>query len=277
VAKGIIVKPFLSGLFKGKEGHRRERDRTSEESFSALLEHLPDAIVLLNPHDEKVSWPIVYCNSAFCRMNGYARQALIGQSIDIVHSMPEDPDGLQAHFDERAAYLERMRREGTLRTEVEHLDKSGKTVFIAVSTRLVKVNGQELVMGVDRDITELKQTEAARERLIAELDAFAHTAAHDIKSPLNLIVLLTAMLADDPDAVPGKPLEEHLQRINNLALKIGNIVDELLLLASVRSQADLHVGPLDMPPIVSAAKKRIAPLIRNARPRSSSPQPGRPR
>ena len=155
------MKPLLSRLIKGNEKLRRERDRTSDESFGVLLEHLPDAIVFLNPHDEKVSWPIVYCNSAFCEMNGYSRQALIGQSIDIVHALPEDPDELQAHFDERAAYLERLRRGGTLRTEVEHLDKSGKTVFIAVSSRLVEVNGMQLVMGVDRDITAFKQMEEA--------------------------------------------------------------------------------------------------------------------
>ena len=57
----------------------------SEQRFRLLFDASPDAILLIDPHDPNTSWPIVDCNPAACNMNGYTREELIGQSIDILN------------------------------------------------------------------------------------------------------------------------------------------------------------------------------------------------
>jgi PAS domain S-box-containing protein len=62
--------------------------RESEQQFEQLFEASPDAIVLIDPHDPSASWPILDCNEAACKMNGYTRDELIGESI----GSPRTPD-----------------------------------------------------------------------------------------------------------------------------------------------------------------------------------------
>jgi PAS domain S-box-containing protein len=128
--------------------------RESETRFRFLFERSPDAIFLLDPHNPEVSWPIVDCNASACAMNGYSREELIGQTIDILHEQPAIPA-------ERTAYLERLRREGGMNIEAQHRRKDGTIVNIQVRSSVLNLDGRELVLGIDRDITERKQAEAA--------------------------------------------------------------------------------------------------------------------
>ncbi|MGZ9235582.1 MAG: PAS domain S-box protein, partial [Anaerolineales bacterium] len=124
--------------------------RASETMFRALFDLSPDAVVVIDPHDRNVSWPIIDCNIAACLMNGYTREELVGQSIDILNLTR----GTQ---DERTAYLEQLREAGNLKLEVLHRRKNGVVFFVEVSTTLITVGGRELVIGIDRDITKQKE------------------------------------------------------------------------------------------------------------------------
>jgi len=134
----------------------------SEFLFRTLFELSPDSIVLIDPNDPNVSWPIVDCNEAACRMNGYRREELIGQSIDILNTHPETQAG-------RAAYMEQLKTAGGLNFESDHRRKDGTIFPIEVSTKLINSGGRELVFGIDRDITLRKQAEAALTQQAEEL------------------------------------------------------------------------------------------------------------
>ena len=73
-------------------------------------------------------------------------------------------------------------------------------------------------------------------RLISDLDAYAHTVAHDLKNPLMLIVGNSQMLMLDLEGRLAPPEEERLRNIYRTGLKMRHIVQELLLLASVRRE-----------------------------------------
>jgi PAS domain S-box-containing protein len=126
----------------------------SEALFRGLFELSPDAIVLIDPHNPHISWPIVDCNARACQMSGYSREELIGQSIDVLNGNTATPA-------ERDAYLKRLRREGGFKLETQHRHKNGSMFPIEISTTLIQVGESELVMGIDRDITERKQAEEA--------------------------------------------------------------------------------------------------------------------
>ena len=121
----------------------------SVQLFQGLFNSSPDAVVLIDPHSSNISWPIVNCNEAACLMNGYTREELVGQSIDVLNTTVGTPD-------ERAAYLENLRHNGTIRVETSHRHKDGHIISVEVATSIVTSGGQELVLGIDRDITERK-------------------------------------------------------------------------------------------------------------------------
>lgn len=84
-----------------------------------------------------------------------------------------------------------------------------------------------------------------------ELDAFSHTIAHDLKTPLNLIVGNAELVAMDVD--PDAPyMQEALTSIQQSALGMADMIDQLLLLATVRDAGKI-VGRVDVEPVVAAA------------------------
>ena len=95
----------------------------------------------------------------------------------------------------------------------------------------------------------------------AELDAFAHTVAHDLRSPLTGLIgfvdLLQASAEDRGDA----EYLEYSHYLNRSSVKMNNIIDELLLLASVREVDEVEVGTLDMTRIAREAQDRLDYLI----------------
>ena len=132
---------------------RKQAEIEVEESeilFRALFDRSPDAVILIDPHDPNVSWPIIDCNTAACLMNGYSREELIGQSIDILNLT----SGTQT---ERVEYLKQLREAGNLKIETYHHSKNGLMFPVDVSTSLIAVGERELIIGIDRDITEQVQ------------------------------------------------------------------------------------------------------------------------
>ena len=148
----------------------------SETLFRALFDRSPDAILLIDPHNPDVSWPVIDCNSATCLMNGFSREELIGHSIDLLN-------GTTGTQEERTAYLTQLREAGSLKLEADHRRKDGTVFRVDVSTSLIMIRGRELVIGIDRDITEKKRAEAELLREKKFLEALIK------ESPASIVVL----------------------------------------------------------------------------------------
>jgi PAS domain S-box-containing protein len=116
-----------------------------------LFEASPDAIMLIDPQG---NWPIVDCNPAACRMNGYTREELIGKSVDILNTE-------NSTVEEHAEYFEQVQNTDVLRYETSHVHKNGTVFPIEVSTSLIRLGERDLVLGIDRDITERRRAEEA--------------------------------------------------------------------------------------------------------------------
>ncbi len=137
--------------------------KESEERFRILFNNSPDAIWLIDPHHPKIPWMIVECNEMACRMNGFSREELIGHSGNIlqveVGTLEEGQD-----------FLEQVRQAGTLHFEGTHRHKNGTIFPIDISTTVLTIGQQELILGIDRDITDRKKAEMQLEQARAELE-----------------------------------------------------------------------------------------------------------
>jgi two-component system, sensor histidine kinase and response regulator len=110
----------------------------------------------------------------------------------------------------------------------------------------------------------LRQYAAELKARNEELDAFAHTVAHDLKNPLNNVINSAELLTQDNAGSLDETQQECLRTIVRSALKMDNIIDELLLLAGVR-RMEVAIEPLDMAGIVAEARQRLADLIEDTR------------
>lgn len=106
----------------------------------------------------------------------------------------------------------------------------------------------------------LQQRTAQLQARNEELDAFAHTVAHDLKNPLSSIIGFAEALDKYYNRMPAEELRGHLHRIAQNGRKMSRIIDELLLLAGVRKM-EVKVEALDMASIIGEAIQRLADMI----------------
>ena len=131
-------------------------------------------------------------------------------------------------------------------------------VLARVETHLTFCRLQKQLQAANRELAHSNALLAAQN---AELDAFAHTVAHDLKNPLGIMVGYTTALETLYDEMSSQELEDYMHKITQTGRKMVNIVDELLLLASVRKQQDIDLAPLDMARIVREAQKRLSHML----------------
>ena len=132
----------------------------------------------------------------------------------------------------------------------------------------VAIRQAQLYERSQQEISERMQAEAKLRRHTivleaqnAELDAFAHTVAHDLKNPVSAIVGYAEVLKKNYTSLPQDVQEEFFSVIARNARKMAAIIDELLLLASVRGMTEIDMQPLDMGRIVAEARGRLLHLI----------------
>ncbi|MBN1814181.1 MAG: PAS domain-containing protein [Anaerolineae bacterium] len=148
---------------------------------------------------------------------------------------------------------------------------SSKEAVVKVEGRIISLTfapvvGADYVNVYGLDITERRQAEEALRQYAAEvearneeLDAFAHTAAHDLRNPLGLLIGYADILAMDYVNLPPGDFEKYIQAIARNGRRMGRIIDELLLLASVR-QAEVEMEPLDMEGIARESLQRLVDM-----------------
>lgn len=107
------------------------------------------------------------------------------------------------------------------------------------------------------------QLESKSEELILqnrELDAYAHTVAHDLKQPVSNLMGASSLLNAENLELSAEKNRVLLASIQQSSKKMHAIIDSLLLLASVRKNDNLKLEKINLENIAHEAYQRLLPL-----------------
>ncbi len=164
----------------------------------------------------------------------------------------------------------RERRIGVLEAENKRSEAGFDQQDVEILSTLaaqatVSIENARLVEALHQNQNQLeRRVEERTAKLQAhneELDAFAQTVAHNLQNPLASVIGFLSMLVRDYASMPPQELEEALNVTLRSARKVNSIIEELLLLSSVRKMEQVATAPLDTGRIVAAVQERLAGLI----------------
>jgi len=229
---GAAIKRQMVEAALQKELDERKRAeqamRFSEEKFSKAFHTTP---VLMTIEDDDGRF--IEVNNAFLETLGYDRDEVIGHRPSEFNLIPSEEDQKKAGRlqDENGAFKS---------LELGVRRKSGEMGTVLMSIEYIRVNDMGYVLTSALDITERKQAEAERERLIADLEAkntelerFTYTVSHDLKSPLVTINGFLGYLEQDAASGNMERLKKDTHRIQEAVNKMQRLLNELLELSRI--------------------------------------------
>ncbi len=143
----LIVRPLQSAF------------RQEETRYRVLFEQSPDGVLIV---DTQTALPIAF-NETAARQLGYSREEFARLRVND-YEANEQPEETRAH-------MEKVLREGRDDFETQHRTKTGEIRDVLVTVQTVELSGQPDLHCIFHDITERKQAEEARSRLVQILES----------------------------------------------------------------------------------------------------------
>jgi two-component system sensor kinase FixL len=233
------VKVFADLFHMTEELHRRrnaEAARQSAESIRLILDASLDAVVTIDEQGRVTGW-----NPQAATAFGWSREEVTGEDLaDLI--IPERDRA--AHRRGLAQFL--ATGEGPLlnrRLELAALRRDGVEIPIELTISPLSLPDRYEFSAFIRDITERKATEekirhyaSELERSNRELDQFAYSASHDLRSPLRAIGQMASWITEDH----GKDLPEEVCRdlglIERRVRRMQQLLDDMLEYARASRQ-----------------------------------------
>jgi len=242
---GRVVK--VLGVFQDITDRKgAEALRQSSAYHRSLLEASLDPLVTIDANGK-----ITDVNAATEKVTGRSREELI--STDFSHYFSE-PEKAQAGY-------RRVFREGQVRDyALDIRQKDGHLTPVLYNASVYRDRAGKVVgvFAAARDISERKKAEDEIKKLnmeletrvlerTAELEAFAYSVSHDLRSPLRSIEGFSLALLEDYAGKLDDMGKDYLNRVRNATMRMGHLIDDLLKLSRVtriemkREQVDLSI------------------------------------
>jgi PAS domain S-box-containing protein len=197
--------------------------RDSEEKYRTLFEQANDAVFL-----ETLDGRVLDVNERACDLLGYERQELL--RLTVADFLPPEIDGPVRHV------LQSALATGGARIEGENVRKDGSRVPVEVSTALLEMGGQQLVLALVRDVTERKRAEEQlrQAQKMEAIGTLAGGIAHDFNNIMTGILGYATLL--QKDFPPGSPFYADISAVIASAGRASDLTRQLLTFARRSSQ-----------------------------------------
>lgn len=116
---------------------------------------------------------------------------------------------------------------------------------------------------VKKYVAQLSRENEEKAKLIEELDSYAHTVAHDLKTPLGAVLNLSELIEEELASLDNHTVKTYLRMVIESAENMNHIVHELLLLATIRSE-EVERHSINMEEIIRNVINRLrVPMDQN--------------
>ncbi len=229
----------------------------------ALLDALAEAVIVIDG-----TGAMLHVNQRAVDLFGFPREELIGYPLGKI--IPERFNAVHTQYVRRFFEQPHIR---PLDQGIEPVGrrKSGAEFPLEISLSYLNTETGLMAFAFCNDATRRKQIERDLKLRNEQLDAFAHTVAHDLNSSLAVVVGFSEQLAEIYDAISPEELHQYLLIVARSGRKMSNIVNELLLFASMRKE-EVDLEPLNMAAIVNEAVQRLREALAEHQARLILPQ-----
>jgi PAS domain S-box-containing protein len=229
--------------------------------YHLLSERARDIMLFIRPNGQ-----IVEANAAAIAAYGYDRAALLTKNIRDLRE-PQTAAQIAVQMSEADAG-------GTLFTTI-HRRSDGSTFPVEVSSIGADIGSEHLLLSIIRDITERRQAEIERAELlerehaarsVAEAavrvrDTFLSTAAHELKTPLT-VLLGNVQLLQRRAASLAERDERLLRIIGEQAARLNRLIAVMLDISRLQiGQLTITRAPLDIGAMVQRVVDDVRPTL----------------
>jgi PAS domain S-box-containing protein len=236
----------------------------SEASFHGLFNTVYEAIYILDRDGRFLA-----VNDGAVRMYGYPRETLVGRTPEFVSAPDRNDLAAVAAMMQRAFAGEPQRFEfWGRRADGEAFPKDvrlvrgtwfGQDVLIATADDITgQVQAREeirrLNAGLEKRVQERTSELTAANR---ELESFAYSISHDLRSPLRAIDGFSHLLAEDYEDKLDHQGRDYLGRVRKAVQRMGTLIDDILELSRVTRQ-EMRREPVDLGRLAEELNEEIA-------------------
>jgi len=246
---------------KRMEDELRER----EERIRLMVESIRDyAVFVMDPDGRITSW-----NTGAERVFGYDEGEIVGRPGSLLFT----PEDIQAG--EHARELATALAEGRASDDRWQVRKGGVRFWASGVTHAIR-DAEGALRGyakVCRDLTEWKQVEAQRERLLEQeklarleaeqamtmRDQFLAVVSHELRTPLTAILLWAKLMRTG--AVKEREWARAVETIEHSAEAQRQLIEDLLDVSRITSgKLRLNVREADLAVVVRSAAEAVRPM-----------------
>jgi two-component system sensor kinase FixL len=200
--------------------------KNEEEQFKVMIRTSLDAFLIADMQGH-----ILEVNDAYCSMLGYSREELLKMNTADIEVVDTE--------EATARHIGTLLKTGSDRIEARKRRKDGHIQFVEESSNFSDLYGGRIYCFL-RDISERKQAEEHRSRLLHELESaneelnnFAYVVSHDLKAPLRGISSLADWLSTDYADKFDDDGKEQMRLLINRVHRMDGLIDGILLYSRV--------------------------------------------
>jgi PAS domain S-box-containing protein len=256
----VLALAISSGTRRREELYRRAR--ASEKLWATTVSSIADAVIVTDG-----SGKITFINSVARELSGWSETDALGTPVtQALHMVNEET---RANVDNP---IERAIRTGKPVGLANHtISKDGREISIDDSAAPIRDEDGRIVGAVlvFRDITSRRQSERALtdsadalRRANEELQLFAYTASHDLRSPLSSVNAMAQLLSKRFADQLGEQGKEVAGFIAGAAGRLTRLIDDILSFANAGEVNRGPALPVDLNQVLERTLANLADEIK---------------